>query len=240
MKMEHPDSRDKKEEEQDSGKKAEEIQKNGKKIAIDPGHQGPNVDMSELEPVGPGAQEMKAKASSGTQGRFTGVPEYELNLNISKQLREELLKRGYEVVLTREDHDTAIGNSERAVMAVESGANIYVRIHANGSEDSGANGAMTMVPSAENIYVGVLHDKSYALGEAILNAYCEASGMQNDGVQAADNMTGINWSRIPVTILEMGFMTNEQDDMNMQNPDYQVRMVQGIADGIDRYFAAGN
>ena len=60
---------------------------NGKKIAIDPGHQGYNVDMSAQEPMGPGSSEMKAKATTGTQGSFTGVPEYELNLNISKQHR---------------------------------------------------------------------------------------------------------------------------------------------------------
>ena len=106
----------------------EQPQAKGKKIAIDPGHQGPNVDMSDLEPMGPGSQEMKAKASSGTQGRYTNVPEYELTLNISKQLRLELEQRGYEVVLTREDHDTAISNSERALMAAEEGSDIYVRI----------------------------------------------------------------------------------------------------------------
>lgn len=221
-------------------KTEEQPQDKGKKIAIDPGHQGPNVDMSDLEPMGPGSQEMKAKASSGTQGRYTNVPEYELTLNISKQLRSELENRGYEVVLTREDHDTAISNSERALMAAETGSDIYVRIHANGSEDPTANGAMTMVPSAENPFVGALHPKSYALGEAVINAYCQASGMENDGVQLYDNMTGINWSQIPVIILEMGYMTNEQDDVNMQDPEYEKKMVEGIANGIDQYFAAGN
>ena len=87
---------------------------NGKKIAIDPGHQGYNVDMSAQEPMGPGSSEMKAKATTGTQGSFTGVPEYELNLNISKQLREELKNRGYEVMLTREDYDTKISYKESA------------------------------------------------------------------------------------------------------------------------------
>ena len=70
-------------------------QSNGRKIAIDPGHQGYNVDMSGQEPLGPGSSEMKTKSSTGTAGKFTGVPEYELNLNISKQLRDELENRGY-------------------------------------------------------------------------------------------------------------------------------------------------
>lgn len=217
-----------------------ETQSNGKKIAIDPGHQGYNVDMSEKEPMGPGSSQMKAKATTGTQGSFTGVPEYELNLNISKQLREELQNRGYEVKLTREDNDTAISNKERAELATQFGADIYVRIHANGSDDSNVNGAFTMIPSAENPYVGALHDKSYALGEAVINAYCESCKIKNSGVQTFDNMTGINWSTVPVIILEMGFMSNESDDTNMENPDFQKLMVQGIANGIDAYFAAGN
>ena len=74
----------------------------------------------------------------------------------------------------------------------------------------------------------------------MINAYCQASGMENDGVQLYDNMTGINWSQIPVIILEMGYMTNEQDDVNMQDPEYEKKMVEGIANGIDQYFAAGN
>ena len=209
----------------------------GKKVAIDPGHQGYNVDMSDTEPLGPGSQEMKQKATTGTQGKFTGVPEFELNLNISKQLQEELEKRGYEVMLTRQDNDTAISNRERALLAASFGADIYVRIHANGSEDTSVNGAFTMIPSSDNPYVANLHEQSYALGEAVINAYCESCGIKNSGVQCYDNMTGINWSKVPVIILEMGFMSNESDDRNMQDPYFQILMVQGIANGIDRYFA---
>src|SRR5699024_11211607 len=102
---------------------------------IDPGHQGSWVDMSDQEPSGPGSSEMKAKASTGTQSSFSDKKEYELNLEISLLLRDELEERGYEVVLTREDHDTAISNAERAQLAYEQGGDIYVRIHANGSDD---------------------------------------------------------------------------------------------------------
>ena len=55
-------------------------------IGIDPGHQGPNVDMSDLEPLGPGSTEMKAKASTGTQGTFSGLHESQLNLDVSLNL----------------------------------------------------------------------------------------------------------------------------------------------------------
>ena len=205
-------------------------------IGIDPGHQGPNVDMSDLEPLGPGSTEMKAKASTGTQGAFTGLPEYQLNLDISLKLKNILETRGYEVVLTRTDNDTAISNKERAEYVAEQGAEIYVRIHANGAESSSASGALTISPSSSNPYVSQLYKESSQLSQCILDSYCQATGFSNLGVSYYDNMTGINWSSVPVTIVEMGFMTNEQDDRRMSDPDFQDTMARGIADGIDNYF----
>lgn len=205
-------------------------------VAIDPGHQGSWVDMSELEPNGPGSSEMKAKASTGTQGSFSGKKEYELNLEISLLLRDVLEERGYRVVLTREDHDTAISNAERAQKAWEEGGDIYVRIHANGSDSSSVQGALAMVPSTSNPYVADLAQDSLLLGQCILNAYCEKASFQNLGVQYYDNMSGINWSKLPVMILEMGFMTNQSDDLRMADEAVQKLMAEGIADGIDQYF----
>ena len=215
-------------EEQEAGavQDAAPVEGNGRKVAIDPGHQG--------------SQEMIPKGTQGTQGSFTGVPEYELNLTISKQLAQELQGRGYEVLLTRQDNDTAISNQERALLAAEFGADIYLRIHANESGNPDESGALTMVPSANNPYIAQLHNKSYALGEAVINAYCQSCGLTNRGVMFSDNMAGTNWSQVPVTVLEMGFMTNQSDDIYMQNAEFQSRMVQGIANGVDQYFAAGN
>lgn len=94
-----------------------------------------------------------------------------------------------------------------------------------------------MAPSAENPYVSQLSPESVRLSQTILDSYCEATGFENLGVQYYDNMSGINWSTVPVTILEMGFMTNENDDRKMNDPTFQEKMVQGIADGIDAYFS---
>ena len=107
-------------------------------MVIDPGHQGPSVDMSAPEPMAPGSSETKAKATSGTQGNFSGVPEYEVNLQVSLLLQQELTDRGYRVVMTRTDNETAISNKERAELASQQNADITVRIHANGAGDSSA------------------------------------------------------------------------------------------------------
>lgn len=120
--------------------------------------------------------------------------------------------------------------------ANDAGADISVRIHANGSEDPGASGALILIGSAENPYVGQFYDDSYRLADVLLNTYCSTTGMQNLGIQTNDTMTGINWSQIPVVILEMGFMTNEQDDLNMADDSYRQKMVEGIVSGINTYY----
>lgn len=203
-------------------------------IMLDPGHQQ-NGD-STTEPIGPDAAEMKARVTSGAVGSTTGVPEYELTLEIGLLLREELQNRGYTVLMTRETHDVNISNMERAQMANQAGADISVRIHANSYTDDSVYGAETLAPSTGNPYAEDIAKDSQKLSQAVIHAYCEATGMKNRGVKIDDTMTGINWCENPVTIIELGFLSNPTDDTNMQDDAYQQKMVTGIADGIDAYF----
>lgn len=208
----------------------------GPLVAIDPGHQGPGQDMSGVEPNGPGSDIMKARLATGTSGCVSGLDEYELDLDVSLKLRDELIKRGYRVIMTRETHDIDISNIERCQVANEAGADILLRIHANGSEDGSVSGALTAAPSASNPYVSDIYESCMKLADDLINAYCETTGLYNRGIWITDDMTGINWSDMPVTILEMGFMTNPGDDAYMADAANQDVMVQGIANGVDRYF----
>ena len=206
-------------------------------VCIDPGHQGSWVDMSAQEPMAPGSSQTKNKATTGTTGNYSKVPEYEVNLQVSLILEKELTSRGYKVVMTREDNDKAISNKERAEFATSEDADITVRIHANSDNSASAAGALTMAPTSANQYLDTdLIEKSNTLAECIINSYCSATGLANKGVISADNMTGTNWSTVPVAILEMGFMSNESDDMYITDTSHHKTMAKGIADGIDEYF----
>lgn len=203
-------------------------------VVIDPGHQLRGD--STKEPNGPGSSTMKARVTSGTTGVATRVAEYIMNLEVSLKLKTELENRGYTVYMTRSTHDVNISNKERAEYATSVGADIAVRIHGNGSTNSSINGAEAYAPSYNNPYVSHLAKASQSLSQCIVDAYSTATGFKNRGVFANDTMTGINWSTVPVTIIELGYMSNAEEDQKMQDETIQNNMVQGIANGIDAYF----
>lgn len=201
----------------------------GIKIGIDPGHQA--RQNSEHEAVAPGSSETKMKVSSGTWGVASRKAEYEVNLEASLMLRDALEALGCEVYMTRETHDVNISNQERAIMMNEIGVDLVLRIHCNGSSKSKSNGIGLFVTRT-----GSVAEASYAAAEALLPAMTAATGANADGIFRRDTYTGMNWSTVPIILVEMGYMSNPEEDMKLVDPSYQQLLVEGMVSGICAYF----
>ena len=202
-------------------------------VVIDAGHQAKGN--SSLEAIGPGATKQKAKVASGTRGTTTLIPEFELTLTVAKQLKDAFVAQGHQVSMIRESHDVNISNKERAEIANQAGAEVFVRIHANGSDDSSVHGVLTACQSVNNPYCGAYYSASRKLSDLVVNQICTSTGAKNRGVWETDAMSGTNWCTVPTTIVEMGFMTNPKEDQLMATEDYQSKIVQGIVNGINEY-----
>lgn len=205
-----------------------------KVIVIDAGHQ--RNGNSELEPIGPGASEQKPKVSTGTYGNASGLAEYQLNLKVAKMLKKALKKEGYQVIMVRTKHDVNLSNRERAEIANQAHADVFIRIHANSSADPSVSGTLTISPTKNNPYCSEIYEDSYLLSKKIVYHVSKQTGFRNRGVWQTDTMSGINWCKVPVTILEMGFMSNPEEDLKLAGKEYQEKIVAGTVKGIKRYF----
>ncbi|MCR5295719.1 MAG: N-acetylmuramoyl-L-alanine amidase [Lachnospiraceae bacterium] len=230
---ENPEEEDPAEEE---GAPAETAASGSHLVAIDAGHQ--LHGNSDLEPNAPGSSVMKAKVTSGTEGEYSGLPEYEMNLMVALKLQKELESRGYAVYMIRSTHEVDISNAERAQKAAEAGAEILIRLHGNSVENHEVRGVMGYQPSSENPYLSasVIAD-SQRLTRLLVEGECAATGLPNRGILDGDDMTGINWAVMPVSIIEMGFMSNPDDDYYMASDYGQDRIAIGLADGVDAYYS---
>ena len=215
--------------------KTAQAEEKRKVIVIDAGHQ--TRAMSATEPIGPGSSQRKAKVTGGASGCVTHLPEYKLNLQVAKKLQKELVKRGYKVIMVRTKNIVRMSNVQRAKVANKYKADAFIRIHANSAGSSSVKGALTIAPASNNRYMTKANRKaSQKLSKKVLKAMCKTTGAKNRGVMYTNSMTGINWCKVPVTIVEMGFMSNPSEDRKMAKASYQKKIVKGIADGIDNFF----
>lgn len=207
---------------------------NNKVICIDPGHQAKGN--LEKEPIGPGAKEYKAKVTYGATGNYTHKTESQLNLEVGLKLKSVLESRGYKVVMVRTSQNVNISNKERADIANNAHAGAFIRLHADSSTNHNTHGATGLAPKNNNPYLtSSVISGSQRLTRNVLNSMCKRTGAKNRGISYVNNMSGINWCKVPVALIEMGFMSNKTEDYLLSDSTYQYKIANGIADGIDAF-----
>lgn len=201
-------------------------------ICIDPGHQ--RNGESQGEQVSPEGGGMKPRVSSGTAGIKTKNPEFEINLQASEILKEILEEDGYKVVMTREGHDVKISNKERADISNNVNADITIRIHCDGSNDTSKTGGSILIPDKESKVTLPIYDESKAFAE-ILKETLKKNQIKINGIFERQDITGFNWSKVPVVIFEMGFMSNYNEDEMLANKEYQKKLMDSVKEAVDQY-----
>ena len=195
----------------------------GMVIVLDPGHQA--HANSDTEQVAPWSNDKKAKVSAGTKGVATGRPEYEVVLEIALKMRDYLESMGATVIMTRTTNDVNISNIERAQIATSNNADVFIRLHCDDSDSSSARGIGVFVCSK-----GELADSQVTWGNWLGECMSDATGSNFRGTNASTTYSGLNWATsVPSFLLEMGFMSNREDDKLLSDPEYQDKICYGAA-----------
>lgn len=204
-------------------------------VCVDAGHGG-GADLA-LTPIGPGSSEMQYVEPGGTSGVVTGRDEAEVNLEIALRLKEKLVDAGVTVVMVREDNETVLSSEQRARIANAAGADLFVRLHCDGSDDPSAHGFSTLVPGYNEWTAGIVESSAYAA--AVMHPVIVAeSGAADAGIVERYDLAGFNFCEVPSVLFEMGFMSNPDEDVLLSDGAYQDGLAQAICDGVLAYLEA--
>jgi N-acetylmuramoyl-L-alanine amidase len=206
------------------------------RIVIDPGHDARANPAT--EPIGPGSRKRKIKDGGGTSGVVTHTPESVVNLQISLRLRKLLLFDGYCVTMTRgRQTGVSMGNVERARIANRAHAALFIRIHADGNTSPSRHGTSVLYPAEHTGWTDDILPESRVAAANIQRALVGSLGSRNLGIVARSDITGFNWSDVPVVLPELGFLTNPREDRLLTSAAYQDRAARGLERGIRSFVA---
>lgn len=204
-------------------------------VCIDPGHQENGQPVS--EPLGPGLSGKTSGTSGMAQGKHTQRKEAFVTLEVGMVLRDELIRQGATVVMTRERQDQFLTNIERCQVAADAGADVMLRLHCDLQENVNKRGISIYAPLHSTYAQAVAEPKQYrVMGEMLLDAMKRAVGYALEDktgiVTLSDQFVGNNWAQMPCFLVEMGFMSNIQDDYLLSAPVYQQWLAEGMAQGV--------
>ncbi len=205
-------------------------------VCIDPGHQENSQYVT--EPNGPGLQGSTTSKGGMAQGVVTQRREHIVTLEVAYRLRDELLRQGAEVVMTRTEVDEYVSNLDRCRLAEEGGADIMLRLHCDNRAGSPNKRGLSIQTPLHSDYARAIGDAEEwrAMGNLLLSAMQEAVGYEQSSktgnVSLSDKYVGNNWAKMPCFLVEMGFMTNAREDVLLSQPTYQQWLCEGMAQGV--------
>lgn len=218
----------------------------GLRIGIDPGHQ--RYQDSSKEPNAPWDGTLKQKVSSGCAGYKTNTPEYEFTLDMSLQMKKTFEAEGAVVAMVRTDNapEFKMSNKERAELMDAENVDIWIRVHADGSDNHSLQGLGIYCLEVPAKYRSDPKYADYAkqaelsqkYGKIVLPIVIAETGAKNfkNGIVTASNYTGQNWSKSPVFMIECGFFSNAEEEAKLLTESYRQKIADGLAKGLAECF----
>ena len=203
-------------------------------VVVDPGHD--RLGNAETEPIGPGSATRKIKDGGGTGGVVTGIREADLVLDVSLRLRTLLRRAGVDVVMTRTSTEgPGMGNIARARIANRASAGLFLRVHADGHPSSAVRGTHILVPALRRGWTDDVYRPSRRAASLLLPELVRTLGFPERGISEHSDFTGFNWADVPVVLVEMGFMTNPDEDRALARSAVRDRAALGLCRGTLRF-----
>lgn len=163
--------------------------------------------------------------------------EKEINLAIALLVEDKLLEAGYEVAMTRESDTTATGEYDstkmedmtaRVKFINEKTPLCCVSIHQNSYTQSGVRGAQAFYYSGS--------EEGKALAEALQHSLIEIADPENTRkIKAEDSYYVLKNTVCPIVIIECGFLSDEDESLKLNSPEYQELLASAIVEGIIEY-----
>jgi N-acetylmuramoyl-L-alanine amidase len=155
----------------------------------------------------------------------TGLAEKDVILDVSLRLRTFLAQRGVRTVMTRET-DVFVELENRVPIAAQSGATVFVSVHANSSQ-------RPVVRGSETYY---LQANSQALATMIQEEMGRALGIPDRGIRTA-NFKVLRDASIPACLVELAYLSNVSDEELLRSPAFRQLAAESIGRGVLRFLA---
>ncbi len=162
---------------------------------------------------------------AGACGR-QGTREKDVNLEVAMKLKELLEEYGAYVVLTRED-DHFISLYERSYQANYLAADLFISLHTNSHPNLNVKGI--------ELYYYAERTAAKRLAQSVIESMVEYTGLNNLGARKA-NFVVIRESQMPSILIELGYLSNYQEEQIIRSSDYRDKAARGIMQGIVKYY----
>lgn len=160
----------------------------------------------------------------------TGLYEGDATLPISFALRDELVRRGARVIMTRTTLD-AVALGDRPIIARREGGHALISVHLNAVPD---NVNPLRAPGTGTYF---FHPHSEPLARAVQDGMVHAMGLRDLGV-FYDNLALVRPTWMPAILCEGAFVIVPEQEAAMRDPEGQRAYARGVAMGIEEYFKA--